>query len=153
MDNKTAFQRSKNMAAVKNKNTAPELFVRKLLFSSGFRYRLHDKKLPGSPDIVLKKYKAVLFVNGCFWHGHCGCSKSRLPTTNTDFWKQKIEINKKRDRATIEDLSMSGFRILVVWQCACKRIASETLSSKIKEFITGDSLYVEIGWSDVSVKG
>ena len=117
MDNKTREQRSHNMAAVKAKNTKPELLIRQALFRQGFRYRLNVKTLPGSPDIVLPKYKTVVFVNGCFWHGHCMCKKAILPETNTDFWRKKIEDTKMRDKKKIKMLRSLGWHCLVCWEC------------------------------------
>lgn len=148
-DTKTVLERSRNMAAVKNKDTAPELFVRRLLFSIGFRYRLNDRKLPGHPDIVLKKYKAVVFVNGCFWHGHTGCKKSKLPATNCSFWENKIITNVKRDKRVVDALLLRNYRVLVVWQCACKKCLSEKIVCLLKNFILGTSKYMEIGLQDL----
>jgi len=121
MDNKTKEQRSRNMAAVKANNTKPELLVRRTLFCQGFRYRLNVKNLPGSPDIVLAKYKTVIFINGCFWHGHNKCKKATLPETNTDFWKKKIEATKIRDKKRIKELKRLGWHCLVCWECAILR--------------------------------
>ena len=118
MDNKTKEQRSQNMAAVKAKDTKPELLVRKVLSCQGFRYRLNVKNLPGSPDIVLKKYKTVIFINGCFWHGHSKCKKAVLPETNTDFWEKKIEATRIRDKKRIKELKYMGWHCLVCWECA-----------------------------------
>jgi len=117
MDNKTKEQRSYNMASVKSKNTKPELIIRKILFKQGFRYRLHAKKLPGSPDIVLAKYKTVIFINGCFWHGHRKCKKAKLPKTNVDFWKKKIEGTKTRDKTKTNLLKNLGWHCLICWEC------------------------------------
>lgn len=98
MDKLTKEQRHRCMSAIKSKNTKPELLVRKFLFSRGFRYRLNHPRLPGHPDLVLRKYRTVIFVNGCFWHGHEGCKYYVLPKTNVEFWKNKIERNRRRDR-------------------------------------------------------
>ena len=117
MDNKTIEQRSRNMAAVKTKDTKPELLIRQALFRQGFRYRLNVKSLPGSPDIVLPKYRTVVFVNGCFWHGHRKCKKAILPETNTDFWKKKIEATRIRDKKKIKMLRNLGWHCLVCWEC------------------------------------
>ena len=96
-DKLTPEQRRRCMSSIRSTDTKPEIIVRKFLFNEGFRYRLHTKKLPGSPDIVLAKYKTVIFINGCFWHGHEGCKYYVLPKTNTEFWKEKIGKNKERD--------------------------------------------------------
>ena len=129
-------KRSDIMSKISGKETKPEILVRKYLFAHGLRYRKNVKKLPGKPDIVLSKYKAVVFVNGCFWHGHENCKKSALPTTNTEFWKEKISSNIIRDKKTHEELSDMGYKVLVIWQCelnAKKReITLSELARKIK---------------------
>lgn len=113
----TPEQRSFNMSRVRSKNTKPELLVRKFLFSLGFRYRLHDKKLPGKPDIVLPKYKTVVFINGCFWHGHEGCKRSALPKTRTEWWSAKITRNKELDRVNIIQLQNIGWKVFSIFEC------------------------------------
>ncbi len=105
------------MAAIKGKDTKPEMIVRKYLFSRGLRYRVNNRKLPGSPDIVLKKYRTVVFVDGCFWHGHENCRYFRLPKSNTDFWRHKIAMNIARDYASGVDLRLAGWRVIRVWEC------------------------------------
>ena len=112
--------RSYNMSQIKGKNTKPEMLVRKFLFSKGFRYRIHDKKLPGKPDIVLPKYKTVIFVNGCFWHGHENCKYFTLPKTRTEWWKVKIEKTKINDFEKQSQLIKMGFKVLIVWECEMK---------------------------------
>lgn len=109
--------RSYNMSMIKGKNTKPELVVRKFLHANGFRYRLHVKDLPGKPDIVLPKYKTVIFVHGCFWHGHEGCIKSKLPTTKAQWWKQKISSNITRDMDVYDKLEQVGWNVITIWQC------------------------------------
>ena len=109
-------RRSALMKRVKQKNTAPELIVRKALHKRGLRYKIGDPKLPGRPDLSFPRYRAALFVHGCFWHGH-DCRAGRLPTTNTDFWVPKIEGNRKRDQRKEEALRESGWRVFTVWQC------------------------------------
>ncbi len=116
-DTMTPEQRSRCMAAIKGKDTKPEMIVRKYLFSHGLRYRINNRKLPGSPDIVLKKYKTVIFVDGCFWHGHENCKYFRIPKTNEHFWKQKIAMNIARDYANTVDLELAGWRVLRIWEC------------------------------------
>lgn len=113
--------RSYNMSCIKGKNTRPEEIVRKYLFSQGFRYRKNDKRLPGTPDIVLPKYKTVIFVNGCFWHGHDGCRYFVIPKTNTEFWTKKIETNRNRDIRKINDIQILGWKVIVVWECQLKK--------------------------------
>jgi len=111
--------RSKNMRAIGNKNTRPELIVRKLLHSHGFRYRLHVKDIPGKPDLVFPRFRAVIFINGCFWHGH-ECYLFKMPVSRVEFWEKKISDNIKRDHRNQILLSDSGWKVLVVWECAIK---------------------------------
>ncbi len=120
MDPLTPEQRSKNMAAIKSKDTKPELIVRKYLWANGYRYRKTTKLLPGKPDIVLLKYRTCIFINGCFWHGHDDCKLYRLPKTNTEFWINKVTRNKERDSQVIEKLNSLGWNCLIVWECQLK---------------------------------
>ena len=113
--------RSYNMSRVKGKDTKPEEIVRKYLFSQGFRYRKNDKRLPGKPDIVLPKYKTVIFVNGCFWHKHEGCKYFVWPKSNSEFWKEKIESNIVRDKNQYEELKNAGWHVIIVWECELKK--------------------------------
>lgn len=119
----TSEQRSRCMAAVKGKDTKPEMIVRKYLFSRGLRFRVQVRKLPGNPDIVLPKYKTVVFVNGCFWHGHEGCRYYRLPKSNVEFWENKIRNNKVRDARNEEQLTALGWRVIRVWECDIRKVA------------------------------
>lgn len=112
--------RSYNMSQIKGRNTKPEMLVRKFLFANGFRYRLHDKKLPGKPDIVLPKYKTVIFVNGCFWHGHTNCKYFVIPKTKTDWWLNKINTNKANDENAFEALTELGWNVVYIWECELK---------------------------------
>lgn len=127
--------RSYNMSRIKGENTKPEELVRKYLFSQGFRYRKNDKRLPGSPDIVLPKYKTVIFVNGCFWHGHEGCRYFVWPKSNEEFWKNKIETNIVRDKKKIAELETSGWKVIIVWECELKKQTQEKTLIRIKELI------------------
>ena len=104
------------MSRIKNKNTKPELLVRSLLHKEGYRFRLHKKDLPGSPDIVLKKYKTVIFINGCLWHGH-ECPRGKLPDSNYEYWKTKIDANIERDKKNFEKLQSGGWQVLIIWTC------------------------------------
>lgn len=113
--------RSYNMSQIKGKNTKPEEIVRKYLFAHGFRYRKNDKRLPGTPDIVLPKYKTVIFVNGCFWHGHEGCKYFVWPKSNQEFWKNKITDNIERDLRKRKELEMLGWNVVVLWTCELKK--------------------------------
>jgi len=112
--------RSYNMSQIRGKDTKPELLVRKFLFSRGLRYRLHDKKLPGKPDIVLPKYKTVIFVHGCFWHGHEGCKYFVVPKTRTDWWLDKINSNRIKDVGNVALLNAKGWNVIIVWECQLK---------------------------------
>jgi DNA mismatch endonuclease (patch repair protein) len=109
--------RSKNMAAIKSKDTKPELIVRRFLHANGFRYKLNDKTLPGKPDIVLPKYRTVVFVHGCFWHGHKNCKYAHLPKTRTEWWKAKIDGNIANDKKKEAALKREGWQVLKVWEC------------------------------------
>jgi DNA mismatch endonuclease (patch repair protein) len=115
------------MRAIRSRNTKPELLVRKYLHAAGFRYRLHDKRLPGKPDIVLPRYRTVIFVHGCFWHGH-DCKYFILPKTRTEFWQKKIEANQARDREHIAQLNQLAWRVIVVWECEVKAAGQGILS-------------------------
>lgn len=124
--------RSYNMSRIKGKNTKPEMLVRKFLFANGFRYRLHDTKLPGKPDIVLPKYKTVIFVHGCFWHGHEGCKYFVVPKTRTEWWVNKINGNKLNDVKNIILLKDSGWNVIQIFECALKpKKSANTLSGLI----------------------
>lgn len=137
-DTKTPAERSENMSRIRSTNTKPEEIVRKYLFSKGFRYRKNDKRYPGKPDIVLPKYRTVIFVNGCFWHMH-GCSRSRLPKSNQEYWRPKIERNIERDADAKKKLEAEGWKVIVIWECELKkRIANERLS-RLCEQIKGIS--------------
>jgi len=105
------------MSKIKAKNTSPEIFVRSFLHVNGFRFRLHEKRLPGKPDLVLPKYNLAIFVNGCFWHGHSNCRDARLPKSNIEFWKNKIELNQKRDKRKTQELQDMGWRVAIIWEC------------------------------------
>lgn len=113
--------RSYNMSRIKGKNTKPEILIRKFLFANGFRYRLNDKKLPGKPDIVLPKYKTVIFINGCFWHGHDECSYFVVPKTRTEWWLNKISGNKKNDNKNKTLLETTGWQVIAIYECQLKK--------------------------------
>lgn len=134
-DNHTKEQRSYNMSRIRSKNNVPEEKVRKFIFSKGFRYRKNDKKLPGCPDIVLPKYKTVIFVNGCFWHKH-NCKRFVWPSSNEEYWKKKILRNVERDELNIKELKELGWKVLVVWECELKKATIdkrlETLVDEIR---------------------
>ncbi len=117
----TPEQRHRCMSHIRSKNTKPEMIVRKYLFAQGFRYRLHVKSLPGTPDIVLRKYRTVIFVNGCFWHGHEGCKYAKLPEQNRKFWEDKIKGNIERDKNVRIILRDMGWHTIIIWQCQLKK--------------------------------
>ena len=130
MDKLTKEQRHKCMSAIRGRNTKPELLVRKFLFSRGFRYRLNHPCLPGHPDLVLRKYRTVIFVNGCFWHGHDNCKYFRLPKTNINFWSNKIERNKERDKKEQCQLAAMGWHCITIWECQLKpKVRQQTLAA------------------------
>jgi len=133
MDRISSSERSRQMSLVKSKNTGPELAVRKLVFSMGYRYCIHGVELPGKPDLVFSRRKKVIFVHGCFWHRHLGCKKATMPATNTQFWLPKFARTIERDRMTLEALSVRGWRSLVVWECELKDEGA--LSGKLQEFL------------------
>lgn len=120
VDKSTKAQRSYNMSMVKSKNTSLEKIVCKALFKMGYRYRKNDKRFPGKPDIYLPKYKTMIFVNGCFWHGHKNCKKSKLPKTNHLFWRDKINKSIERDHRNISKLKKMGYNVIIVWECDIK---------------------------------
>lgn len=133
MDSLTPAQRSERMSRVKSKDTKPEVRVRRLVHSLGYRYRLHSRKLPGCPDLVFGGRRKAIFVHGCFWHRHPGCKNTRLPKSKLDFWKSKLEENRKRDLRNQETLRQLGWEYLVVWECETRDV--ERLTKKIVEFL------------------
>ncbi len=131
VDKLSPEQRRKCMQANKSNDTKPELLVRKYLFHRGIHYRLHCSNLPGKPDIVLKKYSTVIFINGCFWHGHDGCSYYRIPKTNTAFWLNKVETNKSRDERVHQQLTALGWGVMVIWECQLKPAVREATLQEV----------------------
>ena len=130
MDKMTKEQRSRCMASIHSKDTQPELLVRHYLFAHGYRYRVNHPRLPGHPDIVMRKYRTVIFVNGCFWHGHEGCRYFVLPKSRTAFWQAKIERNRTRDRDEQQKLARMGWHCITVWECQLKKnVREQTLRS------------------------
>ena len=119
-DNHTPQQRHSNMAAIRAKNTKPEVLVRKYLWRHGFRYRLNHPRLPGKPDVVMRKYRTCIFINGCFWHGHEGCKYYTIPKTNTDFWVNKVKRNQERDHEVQHKLAEMGWHCISIWECELK---------------------------------
>lgn len=126
------------MSGIKGKNTKPELLLRSALHAQGFRFRIQRKDLPGKPDIVLPKYKTIIFVHGCFWHRHPGCKYAYTPKSNVEFWTNKLEGNVTRDRLTEQTLEEMGWRVLIVWECEIKTLLENT--SRLREMITQEKM-------------
>ncbi|WP_418502558.1 very short patch repair endonuclease [Flagellimonas sp.] len=142
----TAEIRRKCMSSIPSKNTGPEKFLRSALHRAGLRFRLHDKSLPSSPDIVLRKYRAVIFVHGCYWHSH-GCYKSTIPATRREFWLNKFKTNRERDQRDVKLLLDSDWRVLIVWECALKGKTSmpiEKIASAVDAWLHSSETYREI---------
>lgn len=142
--------RSRMMAGIKGKNTRPEILVRSALHRRGFRFKLHDKTLPGKPDLVLPKYKAIINIHGCFWHGH-DCKFFKVPSTRTDFWLAKIIGNRSRDGLQKETLLEQGWRVLTVWECALRGKKADTLQltiDSISAWLTSKSPIASIDTKD-----
>jgi DNA mismatch endonuclease (patch repair protein) len=145
-----ANTRSRMMAGIKGKNTTPEIRLRKALHRAGFRFRLHDANLPGRPDIILPKYRAAIFVHGCFWHRHEGCKNATSPKTNTTFWEAKFSKNVERDASSIEHLLGSGWRVGIVWECAVRKRGEVIVAAELAAWLErqgglGNSLAVVSG--------
>jgi DNA mismatch endonuclease (patch repair protein) len=128
----TPEQRRLNMSRVRGKNTKPELVLRRALHARGLRYRVHPREVPGKPDIVLPRHKAVILIHGCFWHGH-DCSLFKWPATRTEFWRKKIEGNRKRDLKTLAELHAAGWRVIVIWECALRGQSRKPFSELLDE--------------------
>lgn len=146
MDVLTATQRQRCMASIRGKNTKPELCLRKAIFSLGIRYRLHQTDLPGTPDLVLPKFHAVIFLHGCFWHGH-GCRLFVTPATNREFWLTKIARNQSRDKAVLHALREEGWRVLTVWECAFRGPGTATaaeIAQRVKSWLCGRGVTGEL---------
>lgn len=129
-------QRSFNMSRIKGKNTKPEMLVRKFLHANGYRYKLHDKKLPGKPDIVLPKYRTIIFVHGCFWHGHANCKYFVVPKTRTKWWTDKINGNKANDEKAVKALKKEGWKVIIVWECKLKPAKLEKILNSLLKKIS-----------------
>jgi len=142
----TVEQRRKCMSSIRRENTIPELLLRSALHKSGLRYRLHDKNLPGSPDIVFPKFHVVLFVHGCYWHSH-GCYKSSVPESKRDFWIKKFKANQERDQHNVKSIQGQGWRVIIVWECALKGKTSLPISSVVESiniFLHSNEVFNEI---------
>jgi DNA mismatch endonuclease (patch repair protein) len=138
--------RSLMMARIKSKNTKPELLIRSLLHKKGFRFRIHANKLPGRPDIIFPKFKAIIFINGCFWHGHKNCPLFRLPKTRVEFWENKIHRNQKNDEKNIKTLLNSNWRVAIVWECSIRGKNKDPayVINKLTDWITSSNTFLEI---------
>lgn len=148
-DTKTKEERSENMAAIKSKDTKPEVYLRKLLFSHGYRYRKYSKAIPGKPDIWLRKYNTAVFVNGCFWHRHKDCKYAYMPKSRQEYWEKKFASNIIRDQQTKDKLLNENHKCLIIWECTINRAKrykeeEKVLSDKIKSFLESSELYIEI---------
>ncbi|WP_343604150.1 very short patch repair endonuclease [Roseateles sp.] len=140
----TPEQRRLNMSRIRGKDSKPEMLIRRGLHARGLRYRLHDRSLPGRPDLALPKHHTVVFVHGCFWHSH-GCALSKLPSTRQDFWRKKLEANVERDRRAIDALLASGWRVLTVWECALRgpaRLTHAEVCDQAASWITSLQSYL-----------
>ncbi|MDO8909959.1 MAG: very short patch repair endonuclease [Pseudohongiella sp.] len=150
MDVVSAEKRSKMMSGIRGKDTRPEILIRKALFNKGFRYALGGAGLPGKPDLVFKKYKAVVFINGCFWHRH-ECHLFKWPSSNSEFWRKKISANVVRDRANYEACLGRGYRVAIIWECAIKgkfKIPFDVVTDMLATWVIHNELEVEISASD-----
>lgn len=134
----TKEERSIRMSRIRSASTKPELKLRHILWNVGFRYRVNDKRLPGTPDIVLPKYRTVIFVHGCFWHGHRGCHASHIPETNTDFWIAKIARNQERDQEVWRQLEAKRWAVIIVWECQLKHACINETILQVKDEIIGN---------------
>lgn len=140
----TTPQRSRMMSSIRGKNTRPERMLRFSLFARGFRYRLHVQKLPGSPDLVFPKHRAVIFVHGCFWHRHEGCRHTTTPRANEDFWRQKFQGNVDRDARHVAALDDLGWRVAIVWECALKHSVEDTVEI-VEKWLHGKAAHLVVG--------
>ena len=145
-------KRHENMAAIRSKDTSPEVYLRKLLFSRGYRYRKNDSRITGHPDIYLPKYKVAIFVNGCFWHRHPGCRYAYMPKSRVDFWVKKFETNVQRDQTVHRQLKENGVRVLIIWECCIKQMKKDSgyessILRNVESFLRGTADWQEISAS------
>lgn len=146
MDTVTSEQRSKNMSAIRSKDTKPEIYFRKLLFSRGYRYRINSKQVSGHPDIYLRKYNTAIFIHGCFWHRHEKCKYAYMPKSNVEFWNRKFDANIRRDAVVHEELRVRGIKCLVVWECTVKQMEKDKevcdmYLNLVEQFLVSPGLY------------
>lgn len=151
-DIKSAAERSKNMSAIRSKNTKPEVYIRKRLYSSGFRYRIGSKSVPGHPDIYIPKYRVAIFIHGCFWHRHANCKYAYFPKSRIEFWSKKFSDNMRRDQVVQEQLRDGNIRQLIIWECAIREAQKKSntdipLFDAITDYILSDRVFEEISSS------
>lgn len=144
----TPAQRHRNMAAIHSDSTKPEIKLRLALWHRGFRYRKNDRHLPGSPDVVLPKYRTVIFVHGCFWHAHEGCNTFRLPRTNKDYWERKITRNQARDQEVWRQLEALGWAVIIVWECQLKKSKLQEIIDQVEAEIRRNGEFFRQSWED-----
>ena len=149
MDIKSAEDRSRNMSHIRSRDTSAEVYVRKLLFSRGFRYRIAPKEIPGKPDLWFPGKQAAVFIHGCFWHRHEGCTLAYMPKSRVEFWQKKFDANVARDRVVRQQLSERGIRFLVVWECTVRKMRKDpdlekSVVDEMVRFLTGDTVFEEI---------
>ncbi|MDE5589990.1 MAG: very short patch repair endonuclease [Acetatifactor sp.] len=149
MDTVTSEQRSKNMSAIRSKDTKPEIYIRKLLFSRGYRYRVNSKQVSGHPDIYLKKYNTAIFIHGCFWHRHEKCKYAYMPKSNVEFWNKKFDTNIRRDAVVQEELRAGGIKCLIIWECTVKQMKKnkevcDKYMELVENFLVSPELYKSI---------
>ena len=141
------MSRSMMMSRIGSKDTKPELVVRRGLHAQGFRYRLHNRELPGKPDIVFFRYRAVIFVHGCFWHAHENCKFFTLPKSNAAFWQEKLYSNRDRDQISIRRFKERGWRVMIVWECATRKLSSDRVIDAISKWLLSDQSFSELSGS------
>ncbi|MBD5534886.1 MAG: DNA mismatch endonuclease Vsr [Lachnospiraceae bacterium] len=150
MDTVISGQRSKNMSAIRSKDTKPEIYFRKLLFSRGYRYRVNSKQVSGHPDVYLKKYNTAIFIHGCFWHRHEKCKYAYMPKSNVEFWDKKFDTNIRRDAVVQEELRAGGIKCLIIWECTVKQMKKnrevcDKYMELVVNFLVSPELYKSIG--------
>ncbi|MDE5803678.1 MAG: very short patch repair endonuclease [Lachnospiraceae bacterium] len=149
MDTVTSGQRSKNMSAIRSKDTKPEIYFRKLLFARGYRYRVNSKQVSGHPDVYLKKYNTAIFIHGCFWHRHEKCKYAYIPKSNVEFWNKKFDTNIRRDAVVQEELRAGGIKCLIIWECTVKQMKKnrevcDKYMELVENFLVSPELYKSI---------
>lgn len=148
-DTYTQEERSRHMARIRSRDTQPEVYLRKLLFAEGLRYRIAEKSVPGRPDIFLRKHNTAIFVHGCFWHQHKGCKMARIPKSNTEYWEAKFQRNAERDQRVVAELAEKGIKCLIVWECTIRKMrtdaeARQKVLDECLAFLESDEMYKEL---------